>query len=372
MSDVLKLNIKHFKFVITYRKIVLASWKDYYARKAVPLKDRKDSHKVFLKQFRAQMKKSEYKYTVIHKPSGISGEFVVESLDRKVLMEKVRASVKSARSKLRSIKTDERYFDGARYQRVGGVFVQPKQINEIGKNTTTNDPFADKTPRPKKNYIGVELEFTNNIGGRIGDIGETLRNAGLAKYVNVTTDPSCGFEVRVLLAEEEFEDKLPKIMAVITKMGYQTNANCGTHVHFDMRHRDVKKVYKNLFYTQGFLRKFLTRDRKNNKYCRLNQEATYDAMHERQRHSGDRYYGINTLSYPKHKTLEIRMHHGTLDPNVIVPYIKMLLKVINYDAELKGKVSTLKQARAQYGIEPELSSKLAERIGSIFGRVLGA
>lgn len=375
MTTNAKLSLRHFKVKVIFRCPDLNGWQKYYARKKILNKDRTESDKMFLKQFRAQVKLSEFKLIVTHTLSKISKQFIVQKyghdlIERKKFMDQVREEIKQTRNKLKVLKVERREFDGAWYDRVGGILAKPNSINALAKSLTTNDPTKTKKPRlPNKNYLGIELEFNNNLGVRTTVIADKLKAAGLAKYVEVGTDPSCGFEVRVLLQEENFEDPLQKIMKVITDMGFTAHDNCGTHVHVDMRNRDVKQVYKNLVYTQGFLRKFLTRDRKRNKFCKLNKHVDFDEQSEIQKHRDDRYYGINVQSYPRHRTLEVRMHHGTLDPLVLIPFVKMLTKIVNHKEGLKKPVNTLKQARLEYQIEPELNSKLAERIGTLFGRV---
>jgi hypothetical protein len=131
-----------------------------------------------------------------------------------------------------------------------------------------------------------------------------------------------------------------------------------------MRNRDVKAVYENLFKTQKFLRKFLTRNRKYNSYCKMNKCDTFD----KQVSQGDRYYSINTESYRRHNTLEVRMHQGTLKAKELVPWIHLLLKIMNYKSKLVTNVTTLKQAKAQFEIDEILAQDLENKIMSIFNR----
>jgi hypothetical protein len=261
------------------------------------------------------------------------------------------------------MKSEIKHFDGASYGVIGGVLDKPNNINEIGKKTTTNDPYAHKIPRHKnKNYIGIELEFNQINGVSQEAIANKLKDAGVARYINVTTDGSCGWEVRVLLPEDNYIEPLTKIIKVIKDMGHLADHRCGAHVHFDMRNRDVKMVYENLFKTQKFLRKFLTRNRKYNRFCQMNKADTFD----KQFSLGDRYYALNVQSYSKHKTIEIRMHQGTLDAQELLPWIKILLRIVNYKTVIPTKVNTLKQARKQFEIDEDLSKMLEQRILTVF------
>ncbi len=372
-----KLLMRHFLWQIVFRRANRAGWEKYYERLAKPAKERTDSDKLFIKQFRLQSKKIEYTVVVTHRFSGIKHRLIVSKLDkatRQDVMHKMLQMIKEHRKKTLIVQKETRSFDGARYTRIGGVMETPNSINGLAKMLTTNDPMKTKTPRAKnKNYLGIELEFNeeNPKNYRLHDIAAKLQEQGLARYVHVGTDMSCGFEVRVLLEEDGFEVPLKKIMDVLVSMGFKADRNCGTHVHLDMRSRNVKEVYKNMVKTQGFLRKFLTPSRKKNKFCKPNTSFDFDEQLDIQNDSDDRYFGINTQSYGRHGTLEVRMHQGTLDSNVLIPYIKLLTKVINFKGEIKGSVNTLRQAKNQYEIDEELNAQLTQRINTLFDRVLG-
>src|SRR5438445_741336 len=133
-------------------------------------------------------------------------------------------------SKKREIKRSLKKFDGASYETIGGVFIKPNLIKEIGTRCTTNDPFVAKSPRkPRANYIGVELEFNPIPNQSTTTIATALKNAGLARYVHVGEDGSCGgvgtglrgFEVRVLLEETNFIETLGKVCQVIKGLGFK-------------------------------------------------------------------------------------------------------------------------------------------------------
>lgn len=359
----MKLLMNQFKFVIKSRRFTKNVWEKYYERRKK--EKQSDEDKFFIRQVRETIRKWEREITIVHRPSkvALTSMIVGPKINRRELMNKVLAKVKDVRSTNRKMKADTKQFDGANYSIVGGVFEKANLINEVGKHTTTNDPYAHKKPRhANKNYIGVEIEFNTIRGIDQEHIATKLKDAGLARYINVTTDGSCGWEVRVLLPEDNYIEPLIKIMEVIKDMGHTVDQRCGAHVHFDMRNRDIKTVYENLFKTQKFLRKFLTRNRKRNRFCQVNKAETFD----KQFSIGDRYYALNVQSYSKHKTLEVRMHQGTLNPKELLPWIQLLLRIVNYKAVIPTKVNTLKQARKQFEIDEDFSKTLENRILTIF------
>lgn len=355
----MKLHVADFSFDVKSRRPTKDLWTAYYT--ALKKTDKNDVDKYLIKNFRELIKKTEWTAQCVHKKSKITFSEVLKEkkINREELMKKAIAKVKAERTNRRKINKVAKIFDGSNYEIVSGVFEKPGQINEIAKRVTGNDPHKPKMPKlPNVNYIGVELEFNRNDNYETKDIGKKLQDAGLSKYVYVGTDPSCGFEVRVLLREDDFINPLTNILNVLNDMGFSTDRNCGTHVHFDMRNRDPKQCYKALFQTQSFLRKFLNRARKTNSYCKINKEIDFDKASK----VGDRYLGINATSYSKYKTIEIRMHQGTLKVDELVPWIKLILKVINSKVDLTKKVLTLKQAESTFGIEKDLKDQLQDRL----------
>lgn len=340
------------------------SWQRYYD--AIAKKTKTTYEKAWLKQVRSQIKASAYMVEVKHGPTGWSEEYAVTVINRNDLRNKMAAKIREIRETHRELKLEEKEFGGAKYVTTGGVFSETQTINKVAKHPGWNDPLRDKRPAGRiVNYIGVEVEFNSiNNGPRTDAIAGKLKELNLGKYVTVTTDPSCGYEVRCLLPEKNFLDPLAKILKAIKDMGFPCDERCGTHVHLDMRNRDIAQVYKNMFYTQTFLRKFLTKTRKKNKYCLRNTKAEYDPKER------VRYMGINVQSYKKHKTLEIRMHHGTLDINELGPWIDLLLKIVNFNGAINKRVLTLKQAKGIFNIEEPLTDVLSKRLGTLFKRKL--
>jgi hypothetical protein len=377
MTPDLRFNLKLFKFESTPQKLKQVILDEYEAAKAKKKKD--DFDKMFIQTVKQKMKQVRMKMVVTHIPSSVKKSWVIETeeaeIDKTKYMAEVLDLVRITReSKKKEIKKVAKRFDGANYETIGGVFLKPNLINHIGTMCTTNDPFVAKSPKKNKaHYIGVELEFNPVSGQNTKTIGAALKAAGLARYVHVGEDGSCGgmaangsrlrgFEVRVLLEESNFMENLVKVCNVLKGIGFKTDATCGTHIHLDMRNRDVKRSYANLFQAQLLLRKFLTYDRKHNIYCVKNEYSSYDEHTANATGRESRRCGINTLSYQTYKTLEIRMHQGTLDPDKLAPFIKLLLKIVNFEGNLVKTVHTLKQAKEVLKVEEPLFKDLSLRL----------
>lgn len=377
-----RYNESDFKFETTPLKLKKDILDQYETAKDKKSKD--DFDKMFIKTVKEKLKQVRLKLIVTHLPSKISHSWVIETdldqVDRSKYITDILTIVSTTReNRKRTIQKQQKSFDGAHYELVGGVFLGPvdgNRINNIGKNCTTNDPFMAKLPRkPKANYVGIELEFNPAPNQSTKTIAKALKDAGLSRYVQVGEDGSCGgmdsngqrlrgFEVRVLLEEINFLENLSKICKVLKDLGFKTDTTCGTHVHIDMRNRDVKKCYENLFKVQTLLRKFLTKDRKKNIFCMKNDYANYDEHVANAVGREARRCGINTQSYSKYKTLEIRMHQGTLDAEKLAPFINLLVKIANYGGNINKTVHTLKQAKAVLNVDEPLFNNLKERLTS--------
>jgi len=361
-SSIKKFQLNQFVFNKVPQRLKAEVLNEYERIKAKDVKTEHDN--LFLMMVRNKLKATKMRIVGTHKPTGITKSWIFENekTNTNKLAEELIQEVRRIRNDARNIFISQlKSFDGADYETIGGVMKLPNQINAIAKNTTIRNPLKAKKPRSKSvNYIGVELEFNQNVVGETCEtIGQMLNDAGLSRYVCVGVDGSCGFEVRVLLEENNFIEPLTKILELLKAKGFTTDNRCGTHVHLDMRNRDVKASYKKLFLSQTLLRKFLAANRKTNQYCRKNINSDFDSEAQ----TGDRYRAINAQSYSKFRTLEVRMHQGTLNASSLIPWIKLLLKIVNHKGELsQAGVRTLKQASANYNIEPELFVELQQRI----------
>lgn len=360
----MKINLDHFSFETCPMRIESSILGEY--EKFKKLKVKTDYQKLFIQMVKTKMKSIPMQIVGTHLKSKIKktwnkpeSDFNKESLAKEII-----SALSEERNKKRKVKVESKTYDGASFGLIGGVHPHGESgaILQIGKNTTANDPFKDKLPKlSKTNYIGVELEFNDGVlGETTKTIAEALKSAGLAKFVCVGTDSSCGFEVRCLFNETNFEGTLRDILSILNNKGFKVDQRCGAHIHLDMRNRDVKVCYENMFKAQDFLRQFLSQTRLGNTY--YHKQNTKDKF-EDQAALKDRYHSINADSYKKYKTLEIRMHQGTLDPGELIPWIKLLTKIVNRKEVLNlPKIDTLEVATTELEIETELVKEIETRL----------
>lgn len=144
-----------------------------------------------------------------------------------------------------------------------------------------------------------------------------------------------GYEIRILAEEKEAPSIVNKCCEVIKQCNGVINHTCGLHVHIDMRNRDYNKVYNNLFHIQSLMFATQPKSRHKNKYCRKLPRLF--------KGNAGRYYSINKMSYEKHRTIEVRLHEGTLSAKDILMWTGFLIKIANIDTMLDKKIKLVEE-----------------------------
>lgn len=200
-----------------------------------------------------------------------------------------------------------------------------------------------KKPRDKKKYVGVEIECYGPISKYVVEFH--LVKAGLSGKVQISEDGSIrppsifyktgggDYEIKVLDTQKNIKYTISKVCKVLKQLGCEVNKSCGLHVHLDMRTRDHETAYTKLVKNLPTLTKYVAKHRKYNRYCKLNKFDSFiggytrDSLGPYYVHD-DRHSAINPHAYLRHKTLEVRLHEGSLDSRKINRWIKVLLKTI--------------------------------------------
>lgn len=249
----------------------------------------------------------------------------------------------------------------------GNVFIKPGEIMRITKERKKVLLDRPKKPRSKSFYVGVELEFTSDW--KDSDIKTLLVDHDLHSFTQLKydgsievheSDSTCahcaencscdlsidshevgcecncaelsaieesqkyGHELVILGSESKIADRVNRVIKLLeTHTNSQVNPSCGMHVHLDCRNRDVEKVYTNLWAMQSLLYSMVPVSRFKNKYCQPSPYPSFEA----QRDNCERYAGINARSFKEHKTVEVRIHSGTLNATKIINWITLLTKI---------------------------------------------
>lgn len=235
--------------------------------------------------------------------------------------------------------------------------------------------YRRKYPTTSKNYIGIEIEclIINSISEQelpnklieaglqwnvhLGQDGSVVDNTWRPIYnqyytcVNWKTKP-IGTELRILVEESEFDSVLDKVCRILKECKAYVNNTCGLHIHLDMRNRDYELAFKNLYKMQTTMLKTQPKHRKNNKFCRkvksLKEMST----------SRSRYKTINPLSYKDMRTIEVRLHEGTIDYNDIKNWSQFLINIVDTKEPITKVVKGFKSLPLSEQIKEYLNARI--------------
>lgn len=180
---------------------------------------------------------------------------------------------------------------------------------------------------------GVEIEYYPRMGGT-EVVTRAIFRAGLAGAVSVAPDGSLsqgGVELRVMATREHLGRVVRKALAIAPG---RVDSSCGLHVHLDMRHRDVDRVWANLLAVEAVICRSQPRERilpdEGGGYCKMlkAEEKVLSSPGNR-----DRYRAINAASLAK-GTIEVRAHTGSSNPTKILAWCEFLNAIANLETEI--------------------------------------
>ena len=142
-------------------------------------------------------------------------------------------------------------------------------------------------------------------------------------YYNETVPMGIGIEFKVLTKNKDLFKNLRLINKLFKKLRPRINSTCGLHIHLDARYYNVKDIVLNLLDKQKEIHSKVDIKRIKNKYCKpTTVTAALRSLKGSNRYS--RYKDINTMSYKKYGTIEVRIHEGTIDTAKIYGWVKYL------------------------------------------------
>jgi len=246
-------------------------------------------------------------------------------------IERIRVSRKQARE----IKVEPVSLDGFQFLSSGGLRVTP--LKDIKRKHHPKIAREYKKPKALLNYVGIEIEMISDISQE--HMAMLIALNKLDHKIRVMSDGSIRaegelehtFEINILDTETNIYSTLDRFNTMITSSGFKfkTNSSCGTHIHLDMRQRDVEECYTTLYNNLDTLLKTVSKDRLDNRYCKRNKHSHMADAANDYDGSGARYQMINPCSFEKHGTLELRLFQGTLDIDKIKDWVSLSLGIIN-------------------------------------------
>jgi hypothetical protein len=188
--------------------------------------------------------------------------------------------------------------------RVRDVLGQTSFMQRIQNSSLTPNTFK------YERALGIEIECLRPYGREVV-LPLWSRSSGDGSIRSMpNTDP---IEYKLLLKRSELEMRLHKFCSLISD--HKVNTSCGLHVHLDCRGRtesDVRAIAKRMTAWLIALKEFVPESRRNNTdYAALSFSET------------NRYRAVNFTAFAKYKTLEIRLHSGTVDYTKIIAWVRL-------------------------------------------------
>ncbi len=180
--------------------------------------------------------------------------------------------------------------------------------------------------------FGVELE-TAECDGYMGLDGETHFDSKDDGSINGKE-----FVSRVLRGDRGL-DAIADFCAHARH--WDVDSKCGYHLHVgcqDLTDDELKSVCAAYALTARVWQSFVARSRRSNSYC---GDLEWDVDELRSvrdfadwTDSQERYQWLNVSAYNEHKTLEVRLHTGTLNSDKVCNWVVAHVKFVDYCAKL--------------------------------------
>lgn len=352
----MKINHKGFKITIERRpidrdKIVIISRQ----LSAIKLDARKlgksrfdylrEAHVNYVRQLKRQLSNLQTPvYDVIVKHNDFKVEnLTVNKIDSRELkanihywIEKIKVNRQHRRQPNQSrFSFGHSYYTKQGSRQLGFVHINSGDITRIVQERKVTKFLNGKGPVDDSHHVGVEIECFLKADDRLL-VATALHdvNPELVNHVSVGGDGSLrlgnlssdyrGYEVRIVSSESLIEQHVNEVLLALSRFDVTVNGSCGLHVHIDARNRDKHAVFNRLAKFQAILYRMQPKSRRTSTWCNRGALTYNDA-----RANGSRYQGINPHSYYRHKTIEVRLHSGTVNAVKINNWIKLLVKIVN-------------------------------------------
>lgn len=316
---------------------------------------------VYVKQYRHEV--VEF-HNCAHMPMGpLSREEL-----KKMLKEVTDRAIRKCRERLSGM-THGGVFAGYNVEYMGlapaVVFVKPGEVLRIHVAKNLRALYDDKRPVEPRKYIGIELEFCAPI--KENEFAIRLFRSGIHKFAQLKKDGSLrpldgetGYELAILLEESNYKKRLKQITVLLASVGaVANNRRAGLHVHLDMRKRNKDIVYHNLVACQYALLSVVDPKRYNNEFCQVVRSRKFPTEFTGERQ--ERYKTINAAAFYKYKTLEVRMHEGSVDYAQIMNWVDLLVRVANYSKKMSSGATKVTQLGKLIKLNPKTTKYLQER-----------
>ena len=263
-------------------------------------------------------KELSYQNTLLRLSRVFNGRLLVEwvapnlGYSRYTALDNIKSKIRNLRSNMKN------NYDRLSQKPMGSILTRYRE--EIFKKPKRPDSLSPLE------FTGIEIECVLPENVALDPL------MPFSKWVNIGDDGSIeygdneqGREIRICIERSELRSVIPGICKALREMGARVNKSCGLHVHLDMRNNEFPvNVYKKLVHALNLLWDIVPSSRRNNTYCSRNPSTDWNEGIE-----GTRYRAINSASYRKHRTIEVRLFGGTIDPVKICNWVEVLWAIAN-------------------------------------------
>ncbi len=230
-----------------------------------------------------------------------------------------------------------------------------------------------KTPPNTGNWRTIEFECIFRSNTALTTFRSQVRAAKLAQVTTIKHDGSVhrnrttcydgcngandseGVPMEIVFSfQKTNEASVTTFCKMLNEHAY-VNHSCGTHVHFDMRGSSEAEVTLKggrIAKYAKILRKMLPAERRNNHYCREDINTPV---------RGDRYSFVNLQAFPKHGTIEVRAHSGTLNATKILNWIAICDVMMSKRVRATSEISNCLDLALLYDMPRDVRNYMVAR-----------
>lgn len=201
---------------------------------------------------------------------------------------------------------------------------------------------------------------------------------------NGGTDSNTGEIVSPVLMGEAGIDTVKIVLATLRAVGGKASARCGIHIHAggrDLTSNGLQRLVKNYEQVQDEIYSWMPSRRATNQYSPKLRSSTLANLYQGVKvfketgndgGLGGKYAGLNISPLARIGTVEFRMHQGSVDTNIIAPWIRFVVGFVDSQVDDEGIVQTTigtNESVLTYLVDGKyLPAKSAEKLAQRVGR----
>lgn len=275
---------------------------------------------------------------------------------------------KSKKRKPAPMKVERHSHLGLEYEMTRGVFTESNTILKL-KSFLNKEAIIAAEKKPHRfmpdNYVGIELELLcladratlkNLFIGLDLHRNVLIKTDGSLRHDNNIPNNFIAHEITILCKEVEIESVIHRVCDALKTVDARVNDSCGMHMHFDARRRDAEIMFNNITRILPVLQGMVPIARRANRYCQPNDSTSLSASQGR-----GRYFAVNPESYNKYKTIEVRLHSGTVNAIKILNWFYTIKAAVDVSTKIAQTIKTPEAYIEQFNPSDKLADYIKAR-----------